>query len=205
MRQDFIPKDNFRRSGLLMNWDTITVHNTGNPKSNAKNERAWLTNPSNKGQASWHYVIFEDEIIQAIPDNEVAWHAGDGRNGTGNRTSLSIEICESGDFEKSVATAVIFIASKLREKNKGIESVVQHFHWTKKDCPRLLRPRWSAFISAISQELKPLPNRGDAAIDFLAAQGRIKDAPLWKENTRKMPNLEWVFIKWEEDVKCLKK
>jgi N-acetylmuramoyl-L-alanine amidase len=165
IKQDFIPLDNFRRSGLSMSWDTITVHNTGNPKSNAKNERAWLTNPNNTGQASWHYVIFENEIIQAIPDKEVAWHAGDGRNGTGNRTSLSIEVCESGDFELTKKTAAEFIAMKLNEKGKDLGAVVQHFHWTKKDCPRLLRPIWSTFLHMIKSEMAPKISTWEAELE----------------------------------------
>jgi hypothetical protein len=48
-RKDYIPKStpNSRRSGISMNPTTITIHNTGNAKSSAANERAWLTNLTN--------------------------------------------------------------------------------------------------------------------------------------------------------------
>lgn len=179
-----------KRSGIKMDWDTITVHNTGNPKSTAENERAWLTNPSNSRQASWHYVIFEDTIIQAIPDNEVAWHAGDGR-GSGNMRSLSIEVCENGDFEKSKQTAAKFIAIKLKEKNKGLEAVKQHHDWSGKDCPRLLRPIWPAFMEMIKKELTPTPekplveNQPQVApwkldgLKYLNAEGLVSDYDGW--------------------------
>lgn len=179
---DFIPKDGVKRSGMKMDWETITVHNTGNPKSSADNERAWLTNPTNNRQASWHYVICEDTIIQAIPDNEVAWHAGDGR-GPGNMKSLGIEICESGDFEKSKATAAKFIAMKLKEKGKKIDAIRQHFDWSGKDCPRLLRPIWSSFIAMIQDELLSAP--GPVALwkldglKYLHSEGLLSDYDGW--------------------------
>lgn len=49
-----------------------------------------------------HLVIDETEAIECIPLNEVAWHAGDGANGTGNRKSIGLQICESGDRVKTL-------------------------------------------------------------------------------------------------------
>lgn len=155
VKVDLIPVSPRRRPAIKMDWETITVHNTGNPTSTSQNERSWLTNPKNDRQASWHYCIYEDQIIQAIPDNEVAWHAGDGRR-DGNMKSLSVEICEAGDFEKSIQTAVVFIAEKLFSKGKGIEAVKKHKDWSGKNCPRLLIPRWNSFIDMIEAELKKL-------------------------------------------------
>lgn len=171
-----------RRSGTKMDWDTITVHNNANPKSSAENERAWLTNPTNQRQASWHYVIKEDLIIQAIPDNEQAYHAGDGR-GPGNTKSIGVEICESGDFEHSKRTAAKFIAAKLKEKGKGLESVKQHHDWSGKDCPRLIRPVWPAFIAMIKAELvkeeDPTAPWKLEGLKYLHAEGLVSDYDGW--------------------------
>ena len=90
----------------------ITIHSTGNTKSTARNERDWLTNPTNGRQASWHICVDEKEAIEAIPLNEVAWHAGDGR-GPGNMSSFSIEFCESGDRHKTLLNAAEFGAKIL--------------------------------------------------------------------------------------------
>ena len=182
VKQDFIPKS-VKRPGTAMVWEWLTVHNTGNPKSTAENERAWLTNPSNKRQASWHYVICEDTIIQAIPDNEIAWHAGDG-SGNGNMKSIGIEICESGDFEKSKRTAAKFIAIKLKEKGKGIEFVKRHKDWSGKNCPRLLIPIWPEFIAMITAELSALnktqvPSWKTEGLDKLYKQGVVSDYDGW--------------------------
>ncbi|WP_315974005.1 hypothetical protein [Paenibacillus melissococcoides] len=50
-----------------MNATTITIHNTGNSGSSAKNERGWLTNPDNDRTASYHIVVDEHEAIECIP------------------------------------------------------------------------------------------------------------------------------------------
>ena len=52
--------------------------------------------------------------MRLIPLNEVARHAGDGGSGTGNRRSISIEICESGDRAKTLENAIKLTASYSR-------------------------------------------------------------------------------------------
>jgi N-acetylmuramoyl-L-alanine amidase CwlA len=118
---------------------TITIHNTGNEKSTAANERAWLTNPTNNRQASFHIVIDGKEAIECIPLNENAWHAGDGSGPkSGNMTSIGIEICESGDYTKNLDNAVNLVASMLKERGWGVEKLRRHFDWSGKICPRLM-------------------------------------------------------------------
>ncbi|WP_252891413.1 peptidoglycan recognition protein family protein [Thermoclostridium stercorarium] len=121
---DHIPKTTpyNRRPGYSMTPEYITIHSTGNPTSTARNERAWLTNPNNNVTASWHIVVDEKEAIEAIPLNEVAWHAGDGGNGTGNRKSIGIEICESGDRQKTLKNAAELVAKLLKERGWGVDS-----------------------------------------------------------------------------------
>lgn len=122
------PKGNFKKT-------SITIHSTGNETSTAQNERKWLDNPTNKRGASWHYVIDEKEVIQAIPDNEEAWHSGKKE---GNQHSIGIEICESGNRKKTLENAAEFTAVKLRELGLNISNLKKHYDWTKKICPRIL-------------------------------------------------------------------
>jgi N-acetylmuramoyl-L-alanine amidase len=144
-----------RRPGIAMTPEYITIHSTGNPTSTAQNERGWLTNPANDRQASWHIVIDEKEAIEAMPLNEVAWHAG---NATGNRTSIGIEICESGNRQKTLANAVLLVAKMLKERSWGVDKLRRHFDWSGKSCPRILMADswqgWKDFIAAVEKELK---------------------------------------------------
>lgn len=140
-RKDYIPPNtpNKRRQGLPMTATTITIHNTGNPKSTAANERAWLTNPTNKRQASYHIVVDEREAVECIPLNENAWHAGDGSGAkSGNRTSIGIEICESGNYAKTLDNAADLVAQMLIERGWGVDRLRRHYDWSGKICPRLM-------------------------------------------------------------------
>lgn len=156
---DHIPRTtpHNRRPGVPMTPQYITIHSTGNPKSTARNERAWLTNPSNTVTASYHIVVDEREAIEAIPLTEVAWHAGDGGSGTGNRKSIGIEICESGDRAKTLANAVNLTAKLLKERGWGVDRLRRHYDWSRKSCPRILQPNnwagWEKFKAAVQKEL----------------------------------------------------
>jgi N-acetylmuramoyl-L-alanine amidase CwlA len=167
-RKDYIPKGTAfnRRPANVMNATTITIHNTGNEKSTAANERAWLTNPTNTRKASFHIAVDEREAIECIPLNENAWHAGDGTNGPGNRTSIGIEICESGNYAKTLDNAAGLVASMLKERGWGVDRLRRHYDWSGKICPRLMYDGgtwtgWGLFKAAVQAKL----NEGKADAD----------------------------------------
>lgn len=54
----------------------ITVHDTGDNKFNADQWANEVTTSSR--QVSWHFTVDDKKIIQHIPLDEVAYHAGDG-------------------------------------------------------------------------------------------------------------------------------
>jgi N-acetylmuramoyl-L-alanine amidase len=153
---DHIPKSREKRPATKMVATTITIHNTANPKSTAKNERGWLTNEYNNRYASYHIVVDEKEAIEVIPFNEIAYHAGDKQ---GNLTSIGIEICESGDYNKTMVNAVKLIADLLTKLNMATKNLRQHHDWSGKNCPRLIRAghlgwTWQKFIDEINKELE---------------------------------------------------
>lgn len=139
-----------RRIGRPLDWDTITVHNTGNEYSNAHQEINWLQNIDNTRSASYNAVIFEDTVIKVVPYDEESWHSA---TSVGNKTSLGLEICESGNFELTKMNSAKYIAELLHSKKKGIESVRTHKSWSGKNCPRLLLPIWEQYLQLIQNEL----------------------------------------------------
>ncbi len=138
----------------------ITIHNTGNPSSTARNERAYLTNPGNTRTASYHIVIDEREAIECIPLDENAWAAGDGSGlASGNRTSIHIEICESGNYTQTLNHAAELTAKLLKQYGLTIEQLKRHFDWSGKICPRLMYEGgkwtgWIEFKSKVAYKLK---------------------------------------------------
>jgi hypothetical protein len=188
-----IPKDTpcDRRPGDVLNATTLTIHNTGNPKSKAAGERANLTRSDNLVTASFHIVVDDIEAIECIPLSERAWHAGDGtKAGGGNMTSLSMEICESGDYEKAEQNAVELAAGILKARGWGVDHLRRHYDWTKKICPRMMYDandevnhwkEWDRFKSRVNAILNPpkpvVSNKVDITVDGekLAVQGTLEN------------------------------
>ncbi|MEK5396037.1 N-acetylmuramoyl-L-alanine amidase [Paenibacillus sp. FSL K6-2859] len=175
-RKDYIPKGTAcnRRPGYVMSATTITIHNTGNPSSTAANERAWLTNPTNDRQASFHIVIDEREAIECLPLTENAWHSGDGSAAkSGNRTSIGVEICESGNYVKTLDNAASLVASMLKERGWGVDRLRRHYDWSGKICPRLMYDNgkwtgWAAFKALVEAKLNPIKQEVNDMIVYKA-------------------------------------
>lgn len=157
-----------RRPALRMAPTSITIHNTSNPSSSARNERSWLTNKSNNRQASYHIVVDEREAIECLPLNENSWHAGDG-SGTksGNRTSIAIEICESGNYAKTLENAAELVANMLRERGWGIDRLRRHWDWSGKVCPRLMYDggKWTGWEEFKQMVRSKINAGGEKALD----------------------------------------
>ena len=142
-----------RRPQIPMTPKYLTIHSTANTAT-AQNERDNIANNNPNLQVSFHIVVDDKEAIECIPLNEVAWHAGDGR-GEGNMASISLEICEGGDREKTLRNAIILATSILKKYGWGVDNLKQHYNWSGKDCPRILRDtgRWDWFVNEIKKEL----------------------------------------------------
>jgi len=174
--QMIIPISKARPERKITAFKGVTVHNTGNggKGANALSHAKYLLNNTHK-EKSWHYCVDETNITQSIPENEVAWHAGDGEKGKGNNATIAIEICmnSDGDILKATDNAVALTADIL--KRHGIDKadgfVFQHNHWSGKDCPQMIRKGipydWNTFISNVNALLQ-----GD---ELLKAKQTIKD------------------------------
>lgn len=143
------------KCGYSMTAEYITIHNTANDAS-ANNEISYMIN--NNNSTSYHFAIDDKEVVQGIPLNRNAWHSGDGKNGSGNRKSIGIEICYSlsgGDrFIKAEQNAAEFVAQLLKERNWGIDRVKKHQDWSNKYCPhRTLDMGWTRFLNMIQTHL----------------------------------------------------
>ena len=140
-----------------MTAEYIVVHNTANNAS-AENEIKYMI--SNDNEVSFHFAVDDKEVIQGLPVDRNAWHAGDGRSGTGNRKGIGVEICYSlsggSKFDAAEKNAAAFIASLLKERGWGIEKVKRHhdFATNKKYCPhRTMDLGWERFLNMIKANL----------------------------------------------------
>lgn len=81
----------FNRSGQSLSPQGFVVHSTATPNATAQNEHDYFNGGDR--QASAHYFADDTTIIRCIPENEVAWHAGQ----TANHKFLSVEMSEFSD------------------------------------------------------------------------------------------------------------
>ncbi|PED41289.1 N-acetylmuramoyl-L-alanine amidase [Bacillus cereus] len=149
-----------------MNPEFITIHNTYNDAS-AKNEIAYMI--TNNNEVSFHIAVDDKAAVQGIPLERNAWACGDG-NGSGNRKSISVEICFSksgGDkYYKAEENAAEIVAQLMKLYNIPISKIRTHQSWSGKYCPHrmLAEKRWNHFIDMVQRtyngnnnELTPEP------------------------------------------------
>ena len=210
--KDYIAPGRRNRPGRANSMNYITIHNTGNESrgAGARSHAKYFKGDAAAGRpVSYHYTVDECDIIQHLPDNEIAWHAGDGSSGRGNTQSISIGICENADGDLLGATdrAAELTAHLCRRHNIPVENIVQHHRWTGKLCPARLRAGmpygWDAFIGKVRAHMagkprnareeaparpvsSPAPELGDRArvkqtgIPYYPGQMNI---PAWVGNT----------------------
>ena len=203
--QDFIPKNRGNRPGKVNPMQYITIHNTGNSSkgANAKAHSNYLKSDGGvNAQVCWHYTVDDKEIYQHLPDNENAWHCGDGK-GDGNSKSIGIEICmnSDGDLLKATNNAVELVVYLCKAHNIPISNVVQHNKWSGKNCPQMLRSGnpydWNTFIAKVKQGLEAqleLTSVNDLVWE-LAYRGIISDKDLWLKKLTEDENAYWLARK----------
>ena len=192
------------RPGRDTNPDTyITIHETGNAAkgADAAAHGAYLDSAAGEDAlVSWHYTVDDHAIVQHLPDYETAYHAGDGKAGPGNTTSIGIEICVNagGDFAQAQANAASLVRLLMEEHGIPLDNVVQHNHWNGKDCPKTIRATagaWEAFLALCRGETANVSELA-AAVDKLAAAGLINSPDYWKGGEYSAENVQALIIKW---------
>jgi hypothetical protein len=139
IKQDFLPKGHLSRSGRpLSNPTSVTLHWIGPfPRQRVQDPRNWHLRGSdgNGVAASYHYIVKDNDVLQCIPDGEVAWHAG----GAGNFSSIGIGIIPmntTGQFSDDTIETL----KKLLARFPNLP-LKRHWDWRDdRDCPRYYTP-----------------------------------------------------------------
>lgn len=163
---DFIPESNSNRPGTRIKPEYITIHNTDNssPGAGALAHAKYIKGAdAQKRKVSWHYTVDDKLCVKHLPLNEMSWHAA---SAVGNRSSIAIEICMNTGIDQSAADkrAATLTAILMYDLNILINNVVPHYHWSGKNCPRLLlnngKPgeKWKKFLEEVNliyQSIEP--------------------------------------------------
>ena len=142
VEEKFLTVNKYSRPGIkLTSVKNLIIHWVGNPGTSAIANRNYfesLKDGKNGTYASSQYIIgLNGEIVQCIPENEVAYHAG---NLTYNYNSIGIENCHpdwSGKFNEKTYNALIDLLAELCKKyNLSPNKIIRHYDVTGKDCPK---------------------------------------------------------------------
>lgn len=153
----------------------IVIHYLANPGTTAQENRDYFDSLKDLKTTymSANYVIgLEGEIIQCVPDNEVAYASNER-----NEDSISIENCHkdtTGKFTEDTYNSLVKLTAFLAEKY-GIdrEHIIRHHDVTGKDCPKYYvenEDKWEEFKDDVflyqkecEEKYKPKPAK--VAID----------------------------------------
>ena len=118
-----------------------------------------------------HYYVDDINAWQNLREDEVGWHAGDGRKATGgNETTLSIEIIMDGsgskEDRKAEENGVLLAALLLKKHGLSVNELYTHNHWmghpdsivqgARKNCPLYILPHWAQFKQKVAAKLTEL-------------------------------------------------
>ena len=202
--QDFISKSHAGRPGKKRtSTKYITIHNTGmaHPKNNASGLNEYIHSDTTR-EVSWHFSVDDQGAYQELPVDEVAYHAGDGGRtyGTlyyndtykkwcfagGNMNSVGLETCvyKGVDYNLVMRSTAKLVASLLNQYNLTVTDVRQHYDFSGKNCPQVLRAsgRWAEQLELIYLEYYALKELQDVEFiwtsltpEILDNQGKVLD------------------------------
>jgi len=156
MIEKMLIKNNFStRNSVKIKY--IVIHDTGNKKksANAINHFKYFDKPN--VNASSHYVIDENHIIQLVEDKDASYHCGDGKGrfGITNSNSIGIELCvnEGNNWEITKEKAIFLVRILLDKYDLDKKNVVRHFDASLKICPNKMSAfgwrEWTYFYDSI--------------------------------------------------------
>lgn len=135
------PGKRIKPKGIVIHWTA----NTGKG-SDADNNRNYFNNLTDRF-ASAHYVVDDHQVVQCLPENEMAYHVGakeykpgavKGLSRYPNDCTIGIEICvnKDGDFDQTIKNAVALVVDICKRHSFTRDNLWRHYDITGKDCPR---------------------------------------------------------------------
>lgn len=137
------PAGNANRSMLdMVSPSFITIHEVSGqePECDEHRFRDLVHSGGGPENCSYHFVVGPCRVVQLLPLDEVAWHAGDGYFGPGNRDSVAIAVMRGCNTDRAraslawLAAELItnpgrFFANQPRAWDFSAQRIRTHAHW----------------------------------------------------------------------------
>ena len=141
----------------------VIIHYTGNSSDTAIANGRYFAGANRN--ASAHYFVDNDVIVQSVPLKYRAWHSG---SKSYNEQGIGIEMCCSGNFKVSETTKkrtiglIVKLFKYLRFTADDVDGcLIRHYDVTGKECPAQMagknNPEWEQFkkdVKAAMAEVK---------------------------------------------------
>ena len=121
----------------------IVVHYTANNGDRAESNGKYFQQPNRN--ASAHYFVDENDVVQSVKDSDTAWHCGAKNykhNKCRNDNSIGVEMCSekdsSGQYyinEETQKKALEVVKWLMEKYGVPLENVLRHYDVTGKLCP----------------------------------------------------------------------
>ncbi|MFK7786008.1 MAG: SH3 domain-containing protein [Crocinitomicaceae bacterium] len=153
IKETFISNSANRPQRKLSSLKGIIIHWTANAGhgSDADNHFRYFQNHA--VQASAHFFVDDHQIVQIIPEDEVAYHVGArssrytdlarqimGNEYSPNNFLIGIEMCVNvdGDWDKTYQHTIELTRHLMTKYGLTSDQVWRHFDITGKDCPKMM-------------------------------------------------------------------
>lgn len=138
--------------------DRIVVHYTAGNNDTAENNGNYFSKPNR--EASAHYFVDENSVVQSVQDKDTAYHAG---NWEMNCRSIGVEMCTKKDGNgvysidpKTINNAQYLIKQLMAKYDIPIPGVIRHYDVNGKHCPAPLleQDAWDKFRAGLVENVK---------------------------------------------------
>ena len=143
----------------------IVVHYTANNGDRAEGNGNYFAHPNRN--ASAHYFVDENTIVQSVHDENTAWHCGAKsyrHEKCRNNNSIGVEMCsekdQNGQYyinQETQNTAIAVVKMIMEKYNIPLENVLRHYDVTGKMCPEPFvrnEVQWLDFKRKLSEKEK---------------------------------------------------
>lgn len=155
IEEQLLTKNKWSRPGkTVKKVKYLVIHYLGNPGTTAQENRDYfesLKKLKNASMSANYIVGLDGEIIQCVPDNEVAYASNKA-----NKESISIENCNvdsTGKFLKDTYISLVKLTAYLAEEyGLDREHIIRHHDVTGKSCPLYYvenEEAWEVFLDDV--------------------------------------------------------
>ena len=187
-----------------INW--ICLHFTANNGDTAQNNADYFAREGGLN-ASAHYFVDTERIVQSVKDSDTAWHCGRERGGSyyndcRNANSIGIEMCSvirNGVYvipEETMKRAAKLTRELMAKYHIPVSRVCRHYDVTHKNCPEpwVRNPQlWQKFKTMLTE--KEVEDMTEAQTRAIAKQeiskaesakkvyNSVAECPAWAKDT----------------------